>query len=75
MSNREDGTRSGQDISRALQELVAELESRGLDRGLIGAGMIGVGASIVAEREGREVLFQILEDARLAVEADGVRKN
>lgn len=75
MTSRAGGGRNAQEIAASLQGVVLELERNGHDRGLIAAGMIGFGASIVAEREGRDALFRILEDARLAVEADGVRKN
>jgi hypothetical protein len=67
--------RTGDEISEVLNLAIEDLESRGHDRGTIGAGMIGVGVGIVAERDGREALFGILDDARLTVEADDVRKN
>lgn len=67
--------RKADEISDALRGAIRDLEGMGHDRSAIGACMVGIGAGIVAVRDGHEVTFRILDDARLAVETDGVRKN
>jgi hypothetical protein len=75
MGSRTVSRREAEEIADALDGTIRDLEGRGHDRSSIGACMVGIGAGIVAVRDGREVLFRILDDARLTVEADGVRKN
>lgn len=72
---REISRREADEISDALHDAIRDLEDMGHDRSAICACMVGIGAGIVAARDGQETLFRILDDARLAIDTDYARKN